>query len=292
MHPRELPKLRAQTVQRIAALNLDDGESPAMGPAEDDTVRRMLAHLRNAELYWISDDMTALAMHAGQSLAAARWATVDRPSPVGLAVFDGGLGMVDISAGLSAPVHALAWGPGPDHTMIVWHLMRGDRFFAGLPAPLPGRRPPFVVVREARLPVTEDPIALDDLPAHEGMRPSRPIVAALAASWNLMQQPQLAETARQEPKKVEARALRRASMPTFGVTLVALRRQFQPANRESGVDTDGRHYRRRWVVSGHWRSQPHGPDRSLRRQQWIPSHVKGPDGAPLMSTERVNVWRR
>lgn len=39
-------------------------------------------------------------------------------------------------------------------------------------------------------------------------------------------------------------------------------------------------------------SQPHGPERALRRQQWIPAYIKGPDGAPLLATERVNVWRR
>jgi len=46
------------------------------------------------------------------------------------------------------------------------------------------------------------------------------------------------------------------------------------------------------VVSGHWRKQPYGPEQSLRRQTWIPAYIKGPDGAPLLATERVNVWRR
>jgi hypothetical protein len=44
----------------------------------------------------------------------------------------------------------------------------------------------------------------------------------------------------------------------------------------------------RWVVSGHWRNQSHGPGREQRRRQWIPAHIKGPDGAPLLATERVN----
>lgn len=39
-------------------------------------------------------------------------------------------------------------------------------------------------------------------------------------------------------------------------------------------------------------NQPYGPGQSLRRQTWVPSHVKGPQGAPLLSTEKVNVWRR
>ena len=291
LHPRALPKLRAQTIRRIDALDLGGG-GPFMLPGDEDLVGLLSTHLRAAELYWISDDMTALAVHAGASLAAARWATADRPSPIGLAVFDGGLGMVDVSLGMQAPVQALAWGPGPGQTLIVWHMLNGPDLFADLPGADAGRVPPLLAVREARLPVTDEPIPLDDLPAHEGMRPSRTIVAALAAAWNLMQQPQLVNRTVHEPRKADGRALRRASMPNSGVTLVALRRQYQPTDQDPDAGSDGRRYRRRWVVSGHWRNQPHGPDRSLRRQQWIPSHVKGPEGAPLLSTERVNVWRR
>jgi hypothetical protein len=34
----------------------------------------------------------------------------------------------------------------------------------------------------------------------------------------------------------------------------------------------------RFVVRGHWRNQAHGPDRSLRRRQWIQPYYKGPEG--------------
>jgi hypothetical protein len=36
-------------------------------------------------------------------------------------------------------------------------------------------------------------------------------------------------------------------------------------------------YKVRWIVRGHWRSQPHGPERSLRRLTWIAPHWKGPE---------------
>jgi hypothetical protein len=41
------------------------------------------------------------------------------------------------------------------------------------------------------------------------------------------------------------------------------------------------------VVRGHWRQQPYGPQRTLRRPVWINPHVKGPADAPLAHTERV-----
>lgn len=263
-----------------------------MLPGDDHVVDRLVTHLRAADLYWISDDMTALSVHAGEQLAAARWATDDRPSPVGLTVFDGGLGMVDVAPGIHAPVQALAWGPGPGSTLIVWHLLDGPKLLSALPGADVSRVPPLLAVREARLPVTDEPVSLDDLPAYEGMRPSRAIVAALAASWHLMQQPQLTDRTVQEPGRAEARALRRADLPDDGVTLVVLRRQYTPADRDPDAGSDGRRYRHRWVVSGHWRNQAYGPGRSLRRQTWVPSYVKGPEGAPLLSTEKVNVWRR
>jgi hypothetical protein len=217
---------------------------------------------------------------------------VDRPSAIGLAVFDGGLGMVDVAPGVTAPVQALAWGPGPASTLIVWHLLNGPELFGGMPGADASRVPPLLAVREARLPVTDEPVALDDLPEREGMRPSRAIMAALAASWNLMQQPQLVDRTREDPSRADARALRRADLPDDGVTLIALRRQYRPQDSDPDAYTATRRYRHRWVVSGHWRQQPYGPGRSSRRQQWIPAHVKGPDGAPLLATEKVNVWRR
>jgi hypothetical protein len=292
LRPRSLPKARAQTIRRITGLGLGHARDPILLPSDDQVLDRMVSHLRAADLYWISDDMTALAMHAGQSLAAARWATVDRPSPIGLAVFDGGLGMVDVAPGIHAPVQALAWGPGPDSTLIVWHLLNGPELLAQLPGADVSRVPPLLAVREVRLPVTDEPVSLDDLPAHEGMRPSRPIVAALAAMWHLVQQPQLIDRTTVEPGRTDARSLRRAGLPDDGVTLVALRRQYRPSAKESDAGSDGRRYRHRWIVSGHWRNQAYGPERSLRRQTWVPSYVKGPEGAPLLSTEKVNVWRR
>lgn len=293
IRPRQLPRKRSQTIQMTERATLaEDGLPKGMLPGDDNVVQLFTTHLRAADLYWVADDMTTLAMHAGQQLTAARWTTADRPSPIGLLVFDGGLGMVEMLPGKGGPVDALAWGPGPDQTLILWHLATRERMGAGMPPEVVQRFPPMLAIREVRLPVTADPVSLDDLPAREGMRPSRAIVAALAAAWHLMQQPQLVDRAREETPKRDARALRRAQMPDGGVTLVSLRRQYRPQDRDPDAGTDGRTYRHRWVVSGHWRNQPYGPGREQRRQQWIPAHVKGPDGAPLLATERVNVWRR
>lgn len=62
------------------------------------------------------------------------------------------------------------------------------------------------------------------------------------------------------------------------------------AARTEATEQAGR-YRHRWIVEGHWRSQPYGPQSSLRRPVWIAPHMKGPEGAPVLTGEKVKVMR-
>lgn len=57
-------------------------------------------------------------------------------------------------------------------------------------------------------------------------------------------------------------------------------------------DHEARQWTHRWLVHGHWRWQPHGPGRTLRRLTYIRPHVKGPDDLPLRVPTRVNSWVR
>jgi hypothetical protein len=150
--------------------------------------------------------------------------------------------------------------------------------------------PPLIPIQGGGLPVTAEPVPFASL---DGQLPTT-IVAALAAAWLLMQQPVLVDRTVVRSSPAEARSLARAGLGDPAVTVTSLRRQYVPGSDDAteGADISGRRYRHRWVVSGHWRDQAYGPDRALRRQTWIPAHVKGPDGAPMLSTERVNVWRR
>jgi len=45
----------------------------------------------------------------------------------------------------------------------------------------------------------------------------------------------------------------------------------------------------RWMVRGHWRLQPYGAERKLRRLKWIDPYVKGPEDKPLDT--RSTIWR-
>ncbi|TWJ25132.1 hypothetical protein [Micromonospora endolithica] len=50
------------------------------------------------------------------------------------------------------------------------------------------------------------------------------------------------------------------------------------------------HYRVRFIVRGHWRRLVNADGQPYRI--WIHSHIKGPDGAPLLLGDTVSVLAR
>jgi len=73
------------------------------------------------------------------------------------------------------------------------------------------------------------------------------------------------------------------------VTVVDLR---PLCHEPTDTDTTGPRLTHRFLVRGHWTHQPYGPNRALRRLIYIEPYVKGPDGAPLTTRDKVTVWRR
>lgn len=106
----------------------------------------------------------------------------------------------------------------------------------------------------------------------------------LSVLWHLLANPQLAEPTSVVPPRPRRRAAQRAGVttPPGGVRLVHL----SPTRAGHGAGGGGIRSVR-WWVRGHWRSQPYGPRRSLRRPVWIDPHVRGPEGAPLRSPSRT-----
>jgi hypothetical protein len=287
MRPSALPRARDQVLR-----HLTDPTSPLRAGAGETNQAGLDAEasrLRIAELYWASADMAALAMSAGTQLAAARWATADRPAPAGLIVYDGGIGMLN-AQGVEIPVEAISWGAQDGALGVALWVSRAriNEQIAAVAAIDADQTPPLLPIRSYALPISRDPTPFAALSSDAPL----PVLQALAATWLLIQQPTLAEQRTEAPDKATARAYGRRQQPAPQVSVIDLRRAYAPDGREETGEAGGRYYRNRWVVRGHWRDQPYGPERAQRRQQWIPAHIKGPDGAPLLATERVNVWRR
>lgn len=65
----------------------------------------------------------------------------------------------------------------------------------------------------------------------------------------------------------------------FEVRIVQLRKK--QIKHDETVHHSDRNYSCQWVVSGHWRNQPHGPSRSLRKLVYVNPYIKGPEDKPL-----------
>lgn len=291
LRPRELPKRRNQLLK-----HLTDPSRPLRahtGQDNQEGLDLLARHLRAAELYWVSPDMAALAVSAGSQLAAADFGPQTRPAGCGLMVFAGGVGSIPYPP-IEIPIDAIVWGPSPGGLMISTFIDRAVVHKAAQRPPLDGLEldqvPPLMPVVARTVPVTAEPVRFADLEAAAAIPAT--ILQTLVAAWLLMQQPNLADRSQVRPDKSVRGTTRRLGMPDPEVSIIALRRQYRPDDREETGEDGGRRYKHRWVVSGHWRNQPYGPGRSLRRKQWISAHVRGPDGAPLLVTEKVNVWRR
>ena len=289
VRPSQLPRLRRQTLR-----HLNDPSYPLREKTRQDITEgldALASSMEEGDLFWVGKDMAALSMHSGGQLAAARWATADRPSPCGLLFWEDGIGHMD-AQGVQIPVEACVWGPH-DGEMLLWLLMSRGRLAAeveriGRYTIVTEQIPPLIPIYGATIPITTEPLSFAEIDPEL----PQPVVAALAAAWLMMQQPLLIDRTRERADKPTARAYARDGLPAPEVSIVDLRRQYTPQDRDPDAGTDQRTYRNRWIVSGHWRNQAYGPERSLRRQTWVPAHMKGPEGAPLLTTEKVNVWRR
>lgn len=271
----------------------------------------MRAQFENAALWWVTKEMCQVAMDASQDLPWADWTTL-LPTTSGVVDFARPLppvytpAPVTHSTGNSVlvppfEVDILGWWTNAHGELHIEVFGFSQRLGHGIQAG------PFqhvltlcldsetavhdefrIISRFSKRNRNEDALERSVRASHIGIR------ALLATVFTLMDQPVVASTS------------------TLGAT--AGLSDPSPGNRERRaddvllVDAAPIHYmpgemdklrspgsRRRpahrWMVRGHWRNQAYGADRSLRRQQWIPDHVRGPEGAPLIDRDHVYVWR-
>ena len=189
-------------------------------------------------------------------------------------------------------IDALVWSAiGPSVRLVL--ATRTQR----LPAPLHGTDSPLTIVEAAMIPTRMEFEGMDARQVQPGgdmtsLPPdrARPILQAaswLSAAWVLMATPTVAA-----PRVMDGRWGGQATgqtRPRDRVTVVDVRPMRQV---HTTTDPTGRRLTTRHVVRGHWTHQPHGPHRSLRRLQWVAPFIRGPEGAPFVATDTVNVWRR
>ena len=245
------------------------------------------AALTSADLWWTTREMTHVALDASTDMPP--WTPVELcPGPQGIMIWDAPLpplpGSVtetyrESADRIAAPVRR-------DFVGVLWSVYGGSLHVH--PLALIGAQPmPALIETGASW------SARMGVPYESGATPEETAVMYLLAStWSLMMIPTVASVIPDFPDGRDARLRGRDNIPPARVTTIDLR----PMRFVSVVERDGeeptRVYRHRWMVRGHWRNQAHGPGRTERRPTWVPSYIKGPEGAPLLAREHVYTWRR
>ena len=272
--PVDLPKIRDDQLRVLRTVYDAAPYAPTITSA-----------LQDGDLWWVSAPMAALAYAAAADLPPGQDIADTRPTLGGVIVWEDGTGLtlpfedapehLWTGRALGAPqpplvdIVGMLWFPGAHGPMLLGltddHRLRGHQGTDGL----------FPVTPTTRT-----------LPAMEAM---------LVSTWLLADQPSIGTRHHFDPRTAGMHARR---IPHDSeVQIIKLRETLAHAEAWPGEDTDTPEERRwqlthRILVSGHWRQQPCGPGREQRRPIFVPPHIKGPAGAPLVLKPKVKVWSR
>lgn len=310
-------------VPRFLRSYLGSQNRPPGRITDPDKLREWLAmHARVAEVFFINDEMQILATAAAESLSDddAPIEAHHVPSYDGILMFDTPVTFRDIRG---APLRfaAVQWVVVGGSVFLMWMTdkydpldpvnatMRADasereysemhRYQLSITTQITfgeplrellhgvgGVLPPEadVHMRDGAVTVTGMP----ELPEGFDVLPRRdPMSLLMTVIWRLMQQ---SITSVDDYAGTIPKAVRRESAKKKGpaaVTVIQLRHR-----RLRVEDGEERHveWSHRWLVRGHWRRQPYkNPDGSTRHEMiFIAPFIKGPDGKPLVITEKVN----
>lgn len=282
-----------------------------------ETMRTEAHALRGAELYWVSRDMVDVVLHASKSLP--EWTPeAAMPASAGLLCWAKSAGTVSSAVPTQEAeerdldnLEATSRPLDPRMATIidlpwdaVWWWLRPDGLLQLTPA---SRAQQTAATSVLRMAGTASPLwgahtimVRPDIPRTDeanGTESAHPFVSALGAAWLLMSQTNVTETRTigppPQPRPRPNPAVEDADMPALStrpstVTIVDLLR---PQTQSRSSDS-GRTYNHRFLVSGHWRQQPCGPNHSQRKPKYIGDFLKGPADAPLIAPKtRVHVLR-
>lgn len=286
--PRDLPAIRAELLRewspggglrRIAPVVSRAG-GHEFAPAWETGV------LQAAELWFVGSAMCDLLAAAAPTMPPTPLSAPLVPDPAGLVIFQTPLAGID-AEGSDRPVlvSAYLWGPA------IWQGVS----LLGVTVYGPSSTSADPVVMWPVGGLTWRPGCTTD--ESEATEPSRAASMIedrrlLAALWVLSQQPGLATSVRNVPQTRNRQKLRRNAPAPEPVRVVHLRHAPAPDHDAPTGSDQRRTYRHRWAVSGHWRQQAYGRGWSERRPLYINPYLKGPEGAPIKTGQRVKAWTR
>ncbi|NUT99185.1 MAG: hypothetical protein HOY78_44990 [Saccharothrix sp.] len=271
--------------------------------------------LAQAALYWVSEEMTQVATAAAETLPEdLRIEETHQPAKQGFIVFAEPIGsyLGDVLGDRRVDIAAASWGPlvgKPDTTGVTFYSVRDVDYVRHSLTRILGR-PVKRTELDSALKTTPEWLWDNEFTLHHGNTIADldalgelstlvlgqaivPWLKVLYTSWLLMTQPGISQTEKAEPNRRLQRRSAREGMRTSEVRIVHVHRQHRDKPDGTPPSAAGeRKYTARWLVRGHWRNQPYGPNRSMRRLVWINPQIRGPQDKPLKTSQTVNVWER
>ncbi|MEU2616164.1 hypothetical protein ABZ570_32040 [Micromonospora sp. NPDC007271] len=260
---RELPKVR----DRLARFYRGNDDLPVALPATD--ARQQIANgLDRSRLFWVDSDFTDLAEHASERLPDVTISRDLMPSADGMLVWSRPVTCRQLAAA--------SWTANRDG----WYLVVYRTVGGGLDGK------PLQRLRE-QVGWLAPMSTIQDHEQH--VMPGDP-AAALVATWLLIAQ-QAAEVTAVKVDKVVRKTYARMNRPAPEVQIVHIRASRTAISPKTGsAPGEATHSQTsRFWVSGHWRNQPYGPGRALRRPVYINPFLRGPDDAPIKLSTTVRM---
>ncbi len=246
----------------------------------------IISGLEVSELYWVSDTFTQLAIQAGQDFDKLTLQRTDLPAPFGFLVWDGAVGEITRTQG-NAEIRALSWTLVPGGVWLNSYIM-GEDSDPDIDVETMRDEQGFLLSMNmgAGLPFDTDLSGIKELGEVSSF------MLTILSTWFLLAQPGVAEIRTAPVDKRLARGAKRLGTTLPDVKLVDLRRRprtTQPAT----TAREGRPLTYRRYTPGHWRDQPYGPGRALRRPIYISPYLTGDESMPLrpQATPTVHVLR-
>lgn len=284
---------------------------------DDGTWRRdgQRAALLPAELFFVNDEMSAVAVHAGRTMPDQVPLRQEFPAENGFIVWDGSLVDEETTAALLeahpqatlfATCHALSWfmtemtnedGGIVDAAFLTFWVCPEGRSY-------PPLIPYHSAVFDLSLPIRGSAIA-DNEGGNEAAGGWIAQFDMTAYTTMVLMGQSVATLESHRPERPERRRNLKVGLEAPDVTVVRLRRHAPPERPgggahegeavvgEEGRDAESEAITRthRWVVRGHWRQQLY-PSLNDHRAIWIHGYVKGPEDWPLVAGEKVNALLR
>lgn len=274
----KMPQLRATLQEQYDKFSPEAWQQQiaTFTPSEIPTAKKTKAfNPADSTLWWVRPDMARLAWDASQTLPDNTRLLETVPAPKGILVWEGDplVSGVLVTSRYSdehrtAPIHGVTWevtARGVEVGTLIYDPPGADEL---------SHMPYLTYLYIGQL--------------------KKDLEAYLTATFLLATQPRIGQITCHDP----APRRRRHTPPnpgdiTTGVNLVALRENAARLPTEEPSEGEKKWgLSVRFMVRGHWRNQACGEKLGQRRPVYVAPYLKGPEDAPLKSSETVFVWRR